>query len=223
MPDPTASAVLFDIDGTLVDSNFLHIDAWSRSFADVGHPVDQWRIQQAIGRDSGELLETLLGDAAHRLGDAAKERHRQHYARDEERLRPFANADALLRELSGRGFSVVLATSAPPEEFAMLRKVLPVDEAVAQYTTSADVSTAKPAPDVVQVALQKAGVDAGEAVMVGDAVWDIRSAGAAGVRAIGVRSGGIAAAQLREAGAIEVYDDVAQLLEHLDAGPLYRR
>ena len=119
-PPPTCSAVLFDIDGTLVDTNYLHVDAWLRAFADVGRPVDAWRIHAAIGMDSAKLLETLLGEDVERLGDAAKERHGIHYAADEERIRAFADARRrCCDELDRRGLKVVLATSSPPEEFAM--------------------------------------------------------------------------------------------------------
>ena len=221
MPEPRFPAVLFDVDGTLVDSNYLHIDAWSRAFADVGSPVPAWRIHRAIGMDSGELLDTLLAADAERLGDEAKQRHAEHYARDERRLRPFDGARQLLRSLADRGVQVVLATSAPKQEFEMLRRALQIDDAVAHYTTAEDVDTAKPAPDVVQVALDKAGVGAEAAVMIGDAVWDAQAAGRAGVVTMGVLTGGTSEAELREAGAVAVYDDVAQLLRELDRSPLF--
>jgi HAD superfamily hydrolase (TIGR01509 family) len=222
MPEPRYAAVLFDIDGTLVDSNYLHLDAWARALEEVGHPVPAWRIHRAIGMDSAKLMEVLLGDDLDRLGDEAKERHSTHYRRYAERLRPFEQAQELLRELAGRGVQVVLATSAPEEEFEVLQKVLAVDDAIAASTTSEDVSTAKPAPDVVRTALKKAGVGPKQALMVGDAAWDMQAAKKAGVAAIGVRTGGIGPGELRDAGAIAVYDDVAQLLSELDASPLYR-
>jgi len=222
MPDARFTAVLFDIDGTLVDSNYLHVDAWSRAFEDVGHPVPVWRIHRSIGMDSGKLLESLLGDELDRLGDDAKERHKVHYQRDAERLRSFDQAQELLRALADRGLTVVLATSAPQDEFELLQKVLQVDDAVAKTTTAEDVSTAKPAPDVVQVALKKADVPPEQALMVGDTVWDVDAAGKAGVATIAVRSGGVGAGELTEAGAVAVYDDVAHLLSELDSSPLYR-
>jgi HAD superfamily hydrolase (TIGR01509 family) len=222
VPDTTCSAVLFDIDGTLVDTNYLHVDAWLRACADVGHPVDAWRVHRAIGMDSAKLLENLLGDDAERLGDAAKERHTVHYAADRERMRRFAGSQELLRALAERGLQVVLATSAPQEEFDMIIEVLDPGDSVSEATTSEDVGTAKPAPDVVQVALEKAGVSAEDAVMVGDAAWDAESCVRAGVRCIGVLSGGYGASELRDAGAVKVYDDVAALLAALDESPIYR-
>ena len=177
----------------------------------------------AIGMDSAKLLEALLGDDVDRLGDAAKERHSIHYAADEVRIRAFAGAKALLEELARRDLKVVLATSSPPEEFAMTTKVLAAGDAVLTATTSSDVGTAKPEPDVVRVALEKAGVDAADAVMIGDAVWDVEAAARAGVRCIGVRTGGVSGRELEAAGAVAVYDDVAALLAGLDRSPLFSR
>lgn len=223
MPTATCKAVLLDIDGTLVDTNFLHVDAWLRACADVGHPVDAWRVHRAIGMDSSKLLGTLLGDDAERLGDEVKERHAVHYAADRDRMRRFDGAQELLRELADRGLQVVLATSAPQQEFDMIIEALDPGDTVAEVTTAEDVENAKPAPDVIAVALEKAGVTADEAVMIGDAAWDAESSVNAGVRCIGVLSGGYGAAELRDAGAVAVYDDVAALLAGLDSSPLFSR
>jgi HAD superfamily hydrolase (TIGR01509 family) len=213
-------AVLFDIDGTLVDSNYLHIDTWARALGEVGQPTDAWRIHRCIGMDSAKLLETLLGDEADAAGERAKDRHSELYLEQADRLRPFAGARDLVAELARRGTRVVLATSAPDEELELLRKVLKVDEHLADYTSSGDVETAKPSPDLIEVALQKAGVDAAHAVMVGDTVWDVEAAKRAGVACIGVLSGGIAAEELYDAGAVAVYTDVAELLAGIETSPL---
>ncbi|MET4581028.1 HAD superfamily hydrolase (TIGR01549 family) [Conyzicola nivalis] len=217
---PARAAVLFDIDGTLVDSNYLHIDAWDRAFTGVGHPVDLWKIHRAIGMDSGKLLETLLGDDASALGDDAKERHTAVYMESTDRLRAISGADELLAELARRGHSVVLATSAPEGELKILLGVLDVDDAVQAVTSAEDVGTAKPDPDIIHVALDRAGASADAAVMVGDSVWDMGAATRAGVRSIGVLSGGFGREELVSAGAAEVYDDVVDLLEKLDSSLL---
>ncbi|MCS5718033.1 HAD family hydrolase [Herbiconiux sp. CPCC 205763] len=213
-------AALFDIDGTLIDSNYLHVDAWTRAFDDVGVAVDAWRVHRAIALDSSKLLEALLGDRADELGDRAKERHAAHYEKLHPRLRRFDGARDLIARLSEAGVRVVLATSAPPEEFEALRACLDVDDFLHAATTADDVTTAKPDPDIIGVALERAGVSASEAVMIGDTRWDAEAAGRAGVRSLGVLSGGIAAAELRDGGAAEVFDDVSAILATVaDAGP----
>jgi HAD superfamily hydrolase (TIGR01509 family) len=218
----SVKAVLFDIDGTLVDSNYLHIDAWDRAFSEVGHPVNTWRIHRSIGMDSKKLLESLLEDDVEALADRAKEAHTRHYEAMSDRLRSFGKAQDLLRTLADRGFEVVLATSAPEHELELLRRTLDVEDAIATLTSADDVKDAKPAPDIVQVALQRADAGADESVFVGDSVWDVQAAGRAGVPTIGFRSGGTSEAELRDAGAIAVYDDAAHLLAELDDSPLQR-
>lgn len=223
LAEPRPVAVLFDIDGTLVDSNYLHIDAWDHAFVGVGHPVDIWRIHRSIGMDSGKLLERLLGDDAEEHGEAAKEEHSRLYLTTTDRLRPIAGSTELMAELKRRGHAVVLATSAPQDELDILLEVLDVKDSVDAVTSSEDVGTAKPDPDIIKTALKKAGAAAGEAVMVGDSVWDIEAAKRAGVDSIGVLSGGFGREELLAAGAAAVYEDVAELLRELDASPIALR
>lgn len=213
------TAVLLDIDGTLVDSNFLHVHAWVRAFAEAGHPVDAWRVHRRIGMGSGRLIGELLGGDADRLGDDAKERHTARYAELADLLRPFDGARDLVRALADRGVRVVLSTSAAPEELEKLRAVLDVDDLV-QITGAEDVDEAKPEPDLVHAALDLAGVPAERAVFVGDSVWDVEAAVRAGVPCVGVLSGGTSEAELRDAGAADVVEDVAALLRDLDATPV---
>jgi HAD superfamily hydrolase (TIGR01509 family) len=221
---PTESprtAVLLDIDGTLVESNYLHIDAWDRAFVAVGHPVEVWRIHRAIGMDSGKLLEHLLGEAAaSTLGDAAKAKHTEFYLASTDRLRPIPGARDLLAALAGLGHAVVLATSAPKDELEALLPVLDADADLAAVTSSADVETAKPDPDIIKTALDKVAIEPGHAVMVGDSVWDVKAAARTGVTCIGLLSGGFGAEELRSAGAAAVYDSVAELLEELGESPI---
>jgi HAD superfamily hydrolase (TIGR01509 family) len=216
----TPIAVLFDIDGTLVDSNYLHVDSWSRTFGDLGVDVDTWRIHRGIGLDSARLLDELLGDRADELRDRAKERHAEHYADSVGRLRPIHGGRALLEALTREGIRVVLATSAPADELEELRRVLEVEDSLYAVTSSEDVDTAKPEPDIIRVALEKAGVPPENAIMIGDARWDGVAADRAGVPFIGVLTGGISGGELREVGAIAVYDSVAEVLDDLDGGPI---
>ncbi|QZY47993.1 HAD family hydrolase [Mycolicibacterium austroafricanum] len=222
MPRPISNekpspAVLFDVDGTLVDSNYLHVYAWLRAFDAESVPVDSWRIHRCIGMDGTTLVRALAGDASERVLDTLKDRHSEFYRETASLLAPLPGARDLLRRVAGLGLQVVLATSAPEDELRMLREVLDCDDAVAAVTSSQDVDTAKPQPDIVAVALDRAGVTADDAVFVGDAVWDCEAARRAGVPSIGVLSGGVSRAELREAGARDVFEDAAELLTELDS------
>lgn len=218
MPDSTGTAVLFDIDGTLADSNYAHIDAWWRAFRALGESVDAWRIHRAIGMDSAKLLESLLPDASDEVRDTAKQFHTAFYSEHQPQLRLLPGARDLLEEVAGRGHAVVLATSAPEDELEGLRGLLDAEQWLTAVTSSEDVEQAKPDPGIIQVALERAGVDADHAVMVGDAMWDVESSGRVGVRCVGVMTGGIGGDELRGAGAIAVYDDAAAVLADLRAG-----
>lgn len=213
-------AVLFDVDGTLIDSNYLHIDAWGRAFAAVGHPVDAWRIHRAIGMDSAKLLDALVGDDVDRIGAEAKRLHSVYVAETASLLRPFQRVRDLLRTLAAREVQVVLATSAPAEELERLLQALDCDDAISAVTSAEDVEQAKPEPDIVHAALQKANVSAANAIMVGDAVWDVEAAARAGVASVGVESGGTPEPLLTRAGAVAVYEDAAALLAGLGSSPL---
>jgi HAD superfamily hydrolase (TIGR01509 family) len=213
-------AALFDIDGTLVDSNYVHVNAWQRAFHKVGRQVDAWRIHRAIGMGSPQLLSALLGEAAEKLGDEAKRLHSDFYRQAATVLRPFEHAHDLVTEVSRRGVAVVLATSAAPDELALLRSLLDVEDTVAAITSSKDVKVAKPEPELVQVALDRVGVPPDRAVFVGDTVWDVIAANRAGVPCVALLSGGISGAELTDAGAVAVYDDAAALLRELDRSVL---
>ncbi|MBV9162453.1 MAG: HAD family hydrolase [Pseudonocardiales bacterium] len=213
-------AVLFDIDGTLVDSSYLHISAWLHALRAVGHPVDAWRIHRGQGMGSSELLAALLGEVSDEVSLQAKQHHSERYRQSSELLRAFDGARDLVAEVAQRGVIVVLATSAAPEELELLRSVLGIEDAVAEITAAQDVEAAKPEPDLIQVALQQAGVTADRAVYVGDTVWDVKACGKAGVACVGVLSGGVSAAELIEAGAVAVYEDCRALLRELDTSPL---
>lgn len=224
--DSGAPAVLFDVDGTLVDSNYLHVTAWLRAFDAEGVPVDGWRIHRCIGMDGTTLVRTLSGDAGQDVLDRLKDRHSEFYQETTSLLAPLPGARDLLRWVAGHGLQVVLATSAPEDELATLREILDCEDAISAVTSSEDVDTAKPKPDIVQIALERAGVGAQDAVFLGDAVWDCEAAKRAGVPSIGVQSGGVSPAELREAGATAVFEDPGDLLANVDStliGELARR
>ena len=210
-----APAVLFDVDGTLVDSNYLHVYAWQRAFAEQNVPVDAWRIHRSIGMDGSTLVNDLSGGVDSETQERLSELHGQHYRDVAGFLRPLPGARALLRRVAELGLQVVLASSAPESELALLREVLGCDDVVAHVTNSGDVDTAKPQPDIIQVALDRAGVAAEQAVFVGDAVWDVEACVRAEVPCIGVLTGGAGRDELRHAGAIDVFEDPRELLDRI--------
>ncbi|WP_371934531.1 HAD family hydrolase [Mycobacterium sp. TY815] len=210
------AAVLFDIDGTLVDSNYLHIDAWQRAFGEVGIDVETWRIHRSIGMDGSTLVKSLSDNAPEDTQKQLKELHSRYYREVASLLHPLPGARALLRRVADLGLKVVLATSAPDDELKLLRKVLDCDELVAAVTSSADVDTAKPKPDIIEVALDRAGVTAERAVFVGDAIWDAEACARAKLSCIGVLSGGVSAAELQDAGAAQVFENAEKLLANIE-------
>lgn len=218
--DEKAPAVLFDVDGTLIDSNYLHIHAWCRAFADLDIPVEAWRIHRSIGMDGSTLVDELSGGATDDIQKSLTELHTRYYRETTSLLHPLPGAREILERLASLGLQVVLATSAPEDELATLREVLDRDDLISTATSSEDVDTAKPEPDIVEIALQRAGVPADHAVFVGDAVWDAKASTRAGVQCIGVLSGGVSRDELERAGATAVFDNALDLCEHIDTSPI---
>jgi HAD superfamily hydrolase (TIGR01509 family) len=210
-------AVLFDIDGTLVDSNYLHILAWRRVFLEQGAPeVSSARIHRLVGMGTDELLETLFGRPRPEL---KPERARQFDALKPE-IQAFPRAGDLLRAVHDRGARVVLATSADKSDVKALLAAIDADDAIDAVTSAGEVDKAKPAPDLFCVALDEAGTAPEATVVVGDTVWDVKAAARAGLSCVAVTSGGISRGELEAAGAIAVYEDVGALLDDLDQSPL---
>ncbi|MGW0966548.1 HAD family hydrolase [Streptomyces sp. NPDC002516] len=213
----TKRAAIFDVDGTLVDTNHLHVVTWWEAFRQGGHRVPMREIHRAVGLGSGDLIERLLGeDRDPENDDRFVAAHHALYATYFDRLPPLPSAPELLRALAGRGWEIVLATSASDAELAALRRSIGADDVIGGASSADDVSEGKPAPDPVQQARQLAGVPSERAVFVGDTVWDMKAAARDGVTPVGVLSGGIPQADLESAGARAVYRDPADLLEHLD-------
>lgn len=216
----SAPAVLFDIDGTLVDSNYLHVHAWQRAFDEAGLQVEAWRIHRGIGMDGSALLDELVPGASDDTTEHLQDLHSRYYRETSGLLKPLPKALELLDSIAALGLQVVLATSAQEDELSQLRKVLDRDDLVAAVTSSEDVDTAKPEPGIVEVALRRADVGPERAVFVGDAVWDVRAAKRAEVQCIGVQSGGTDRHLLESEGAIAVFDNPADLLDHLRDSPI---
>ena len=211
------SAVLFDIDGTLVDSNYLHVHAWCRAFTEVGIAVESWRIHRSIGMDGTRLVQTLSGDADEETQQRIKDLHLRYLKDSTPLLRPLPGARELLKRVASLGLQVVLASSASEEELSLSRGVLDCDDLVSAATSSKDVDVAKPEPTIIEVALDRAGVDANHAVYLGDAVWDMIACGRAGVPAIGLLSGGVSREELESSGAEAVFDNPRDLCDQIDS------
>jgi HAD superfamily hydrolase (TIGR01509 family) len=212
----TRFGVLYDVDGTLVDSNYLHVVAWWHAFRARGHHVSMTDIHRTVGQGAGRLVESLLGHP----DDEVENGHTDFYAPFLHEAAPFPGAADLLRATKKAGLAVVLATSASEKEAGMLRRAIDADDVIDALTHKDDVESSKPEPDIVRAALDKAGLTADGAVFVGDTVWDVEAARRAGLECVAVLSGGISAAELQDAGAVEVHRDVAQLLDRFDSSRL---
>ncbi len=205
-------AVIFDIDGTLVDSNYQHALAWFRAFRRHGLTVPVWRIHRAIGMGGDQLIEALAGAEVEReQGDEIRNAEGPLYKQMIEEVVPFEGAPELLADLADQDRTVILSSSAKADEVEHYVDLLEARDRVTGWTTSADVERTKPQPDLVEVALQKAGTR--EAVMVGDSIWDVEAAKRAGISTVGVISGGSSPNELTAAGAGEVLESVAELHE----------
>src|SRR5688500_5250394 len=217
MSPASRRAVIFDIDGTLVDTNYLHALAWRRVFLEQGETeIFTARIHRLVGMGSDELLETLFGRPRPEL----KPERARHFDALKPEIRAFPRAGDLLRALHDRGVGVVLATSAEKDDLEALLEAIDAEDAIDSVTSAGEVDAAKPAPDLFCVALGEAGTAPEATIVVGDTVWDVKAAARAGLRCVGVTSGGISRAELLEAGAVAVYDDVAALLDGLEDSPL---
>jgi HAD superfamily hydrolase (TIGR01509 family) len=216
-------AVFFDIDGTLVDSNALHVEAWRRAFADAGHDIGAEAIAGQIGKGADNLVPALIPgtseEDAEKLGDAHGTIFKGEYL---EQVRAFPQARDLVQRVHDSGRMVVLASSASAEELEHYQKLLGIENLVDVTTTSDDVETTKPAPDIFAVARDKADVPADAVIVVGDAPYDMEAAAKCGMTRVAVRSGGFDDATLSEAGAQTIYDDAAAILADFDASPLAR-
>jgi HAD superfamily hydrolase (TIGR01509 family) len=217
-------AVLFDIDGTLVDSNDQHVTVWDEVFRDEGQTFDRQVIHDQIGKDADMLVPTLMPgmdeNTHERLGDAHGEIFK---ARFLDAVQPFAKAHELLARVHVAGQKVVLASSASKAELDHYLDLLNARDMVAATTSADDVGNTKPAPDIFSTALGKLdGCTPDDVIVVGDTPYDIEAASKCGIATIALRSGKFNDEALREAGALCLYDDVAALLADYDRSPLAR-
>jgi HAD superfamily hydrolase (TIGR01509 family) len=212
---------VLDIDGTLVDTNYHHTIAWYRAFRQHGIVLPLWRIHRHIGMGGDQVVQALTDERTEReQGDDIRAAEKTLYFQLIDEVQPMAGARHLIERLKQRGHTVVLASSAKADEVDHYLDLLDARELADGWTTSADVESTKPEPDLVSAALKRAGGSSDHAVMVGDTPWDVESAGRAGVPTVAVRTGGFAAAELEDAGAVAVFESVAELCQRLGRTPL---
>jgi HAD superfamily hydrolase (TIGR01549 family) len=211
---------ILDVDGTLVDTNYHHAIAWFRAFRRHFLTLPVWRIHRHIGMGGDQLVAALAGDEVEeRLGDSIREAESELYRELIGEVQVMEGSRELIEELKEADNVVVLASSAKDWEVEHYLELLDAKEIVDAWTTSADVERTKPQPDLVNAALEKAG-GGGDATLIGDTVWDVEAASRAGVETLAVLTGGFSEAELREAGAKDVFTSVEELRRSLVETPL---
>jgi len=213
--------VILDVDGTLVLSNDAHAHAWVQAFADSGYKVQFEQVRPLIGMGGDKVIPKLVPELNDQEGDGKTISNRRkeliinHHAPT---LAPTKGARELVLHLQQAGLQLIIASSATSEELSLLLEAAQVEGLIEEATTTDDAEASKPAPDIVEVALSKLGIEPSQAVMLGDTPYDIQAANACGVEVIALRCGGFDDTQL--AGAIAIYNDPADLLEHFNSSPL---
>lgn len=211
--------VVLDLDGTLVDSVYQHVVAWHAAFRDVGLHVSAVRVHEAIGMGGDRLVAHVAGDPAEAaVGDDVRKLHDEYFRSHLRTVCALDGAADLVETLAAHGHRLALVSSSEADLVDDLLELVGVRRHLAAVLTGSEDAATKPAPDMVELAIERTG--GGKAIVVGDAVWDALSAEAAGVPSIGVRSGGISAERLTSAGASWVYDGPRDLLDRLEGGPL---
>jgi HAD superfamily hydrolase (TIGR01509 family) len=212
-------AAILDIDGTLVDTNYQHAIAWYRAFRQHGIVLPIWKIHRHIGMGGDQLVASLTSEEVDEsIGDEIRSAEKALYMALINEVEAVSEAREFIADLKQRGHTVVLASSAKEDEVEHYLDLLDARGLADGWTTSADVESTKPSPDLVRAAMEKAESDS--AVMVGDTPWDIKAADAAGVPCVAVITGGFSRAELEQAGAVAVFESVAELRSSLDDTPL---
>jgi HAD superfamily hydrolase (TIGR01549 family) len=219
-------AVIFDIDGTLVDSVHLHAKAWQEAFRKFGHDVPFDTVRKQIGKGGDQLLPVFLtkeeiaqyGEALEKYrGELFKKKYFSH-------VRAFPCVRELFQRLGQDGKQIALASSAKGDELETYKRIAQITDLVDEETSSDDAEHSKPHPDIFEAAMKRLkGVDTDETIVVGDSPYDEQAAGKLGLRGVAVRSGGFPDQELRAAGFSEIYDDVADLLKHYNDSLIGRK
>lgn len=206
----------FDLDGTLVDTTYLHTLAWWKALDEAGHRIPMAAVHPLVGMGSDELLTAVLG----RPDSGISEAHGRHFADMHELIRPLPGAKEVLGRFKNDGGRSVIVTSAKERDLEALLGALDASEFIDEVLHGEEVDQAKPSPDLFHEALRRTGAGPDDTLAVGDSVWDVKAAMRAGVRCVGVETGGNLRPQLEQAGAVAVYRDCEELIERWDSSPL---
>ncbi|PNI07624.1 HAD family hydrolase [Arthrobacter sp. AFG7.2] len=222
-PGGRRRGVLFDVDGTLIDSSYIHTIAWWGAFRQHGYDIPMASIHHYVGMGGDRLVDNLLPEARDRSQDPeVMASHGALYASHWPALRAFEGVKDLLAQCHAGGLAIALASSARKKDLEVMKAILDADAFIDGATSANDAKESKPSPDILVAALDTIGVDAADAVFIGDAVWDMKAAAALGIPAIAVTCGGVSAAELRTAGAVEVYEGPLDLLQNLTSSAVGR-
>ena len=217
-------ALLCDIDGTLVQSNWLHAEAWQVALGAIGVHVELEEIRRQIGKGGDELVPFFVPWWKHKHIQKPIENFRKHIFQTDflHRIEPLPHARDFLAKLEEKGIRPALASSASKQDLQTFKKIVGMEDLIQEESSADDAEKSKPHPDIFQAALKRLALDPQEVLALGDTPYDAEAAGKAGVWTIGVCSGGWTREELLHAGCIEVYQDVADLLEHFDQSALMR-
>lgn len=221
------NAVIFDIDGTLLDSVDLHAEAWQEAFHEFGHEIEFQKIRSQIGKGGDQLLPVFLSPEELKEKGKALEEFRSSLFKEKylRRVKPFPGVRELFKKVKGNGQRVALASSAKGDELKTFERIAGIEDLVEVETSSADAERSKPHPDIFEAALEHLGnkVSREDVIVVGDSPYDAEAAGKAGLRTVGVRCGGFPEADLRRAGCIAIFDGPEDLLRRYEESPLSKR
>jgi HAD superfamily hydrolase (TIGR01509 family) len=217
-------AVLCDIDGTLVESNWLHAAAWKNAFAVVGIELELEDLRRQIGKGGDELIPVFVPWWKRKYVEEPMKQYRKHVFQADymAQVKGFPQVRAMMMRMRDAGIKVSLASSADRDDLEAYKRLLKIEDLVEKNSSADDADRSKPHPDIFEATLKKLGVKADEALALGDTPYDAEAAGKAGVWTVGVTTGGWTEKELMEAGCVEVWKDVAELLENFERSAFVR-
>ena len=221
---PKVEALLCDIDGTLVESNWLHAESWQRSFAEIGIDLELDAVRRQIGKGGDELIPVFVSWWRAKVVEQPLKAYRKFLFESEylQQVKPLPRAKEFLERVKAAGIRPALATSASAKDLETYKKIVGMEDLIEEQSSADDTDRAKPHPDIFQATLKKLKLPCEKVLALGDTPYDAEAAGEAGISVIGVESGGWSRSDLLEAGCIEVYKDVAELLERFEESALGR-